>query len=119
VLNIDFNVSLKETSKQIISIALEKGVNVSHLRNKYGVFELGKRWIEFWVKDDSLCYHLSGEISTSPAQIAESRPSFQGIWDETGTIPNLEQAFELLRAWLLEGKEIDELPDRSIRRWLI
>jgi hypothetical protein len=115
----DFDVSLKETSKQIISIALEKGEDVSPLCDEYGVFESSKRWIEFWVKDDSLGYHLSGEISTPPAQIAESRPSFQGIWDETGTIPNLEQAFELLRAWLLEGKEIDELPDRSIRRWLI
>jgi hypothetical protein len=115
----DFDVSLKETSKQIISIALEKGEDVSPLCDEYGVFESSKRWIEFWVKDDSLCYHLSGEISTPPAQIAESRPSFQGIWDEAGTIPNLEQAFELLRAWLLEGKEIDELPDRSIRRWLI
>jgi hypothetical protein len=115
----DFDVSLKATSKQILAVALAHGEDVSPLCDEYGVFESGQRWIEFWVKDESLRYHLSGRISTPPAQIAESFPSFQGIWDEAGTIPDLEQAFQLLRAWLLEGKEVDELPDRSVRRWSI
>jgi hypothetical protein len=38
------------------------------------------------------------------------------MWDEAGTLADLEQAFELLKAWLIDRKEVDELPQRSMRR---
>jgi hypothetical protein len=112
--------SFQITAARIVEHALKQGADSSQLLHAgSGAFQKENRWIEFWVKDDSLCYHLSGEISTPPALIAESRPSFQGIWDETGSLPDLEQAFQLLQAWLVEWKEVDELPDRFLRRWSI
>lgn len=118
-IDMGFNESLIATSKQIVAIASAYNVDVRPICNEYGVFESRKRLIEFWFKDDSLRYHLSGEISIPPAEIGPNNRSFQGIWDETGSIPDLEQAFQLLRAWLVECKEIDELPDRTVLRWMI
>jgi hypothetical protein len=31
-------------------------------------------------------------------------------------LESVERAFGLVKAWLLEGKEIDELPQRLVRR---
>jgi len=115
----DFGTSLRATSKQIAAIASASGEDMTAFCNEYGVFEKGNRWIEFWVEEGSLRYHLSGEISTPPMQIAQSRPSFHGIWDETGSLADLDQASQVLRAWLVECKEVDELPHRSIRRWSV
>jgi hypothetical protein len=112
--------SFQIMAARIVEQALKHGVDISQLLHaSSGMFQKENRWMIFWIKDDCLRYRLTGRISTPPAQIAETRPSFQGIWDEAGTIPNLEQAFELLRAWLLEGKEVDELPDRSVQQWSI
>jgi hypothetical protein len=39
------------------------------------------------------------------------------MWSEAGTFENLEQAFELVKAWLVDWKEVDDLPSRSARRY--
>jgi len=38
------------------------------------------------------------------------------MWTEAGTVESIEQAFELLVYWIFEGKEVDELPPRAVRR---
>ena len=101
-----------------MALASKHGEEISQFCNEYGVFQHGDRWVEFWMNEDSVQYHLSGKTSTAPAQIAETRPDFRGIWDETGSLPDLEQAILLLRAWLIDRQEIDDLPDRLVRRWL-
>jgi hypothetical protein len=38
------------------------------------------------------------------------------MWHEAGTLEDLEEAFEFLRAWLIDRKEVDDLPQRYVRR---
>ena len=38
---------------------------------------------------------------------------------EAGIFENLEEAVALVKAWLLDGKEVDELPNRCVRRYSI
>jgi hypothetical protein len=46
-----------------------------------------------------------------------SASAVRGMWFERGFFANMEQAFELLKAWLLKRKEIDDLPSRSVRAY--
>jgi hypothetical protein len=60
-----------------------------------------------------------GEIGKIPSQFAASQASFRGVWDEAGSITDLQEALELVRSWLLEAKEVDELTGRTIRRSML
>jgi hypothetical protein len=57
-----------------------------------------------------------GAIDALPERYKASASVFRGMWHEAGTRADLEQAPALLRAWLLDGKEVDDLPLRSVRR---
>jgi hypothetical protein len=62
---------------------------------------------------------MQGAISVLPSCLKESAGAFQGMGSEAGTFEDLEQAFALVKAWLLDNKEVDELPQRSVRRYQI
>jgi hypothetical protein len=66
--------------------------------------------------EGTLHYNMQGSISVLPSKLRGSATTFQGAWSEAGTFENIEQAIELLRAWLLDGKEIDDLPERNMER---
>ncbi|MFQ3652405.1 MAG: hypothetical protein SNJ75_18985, partial [Gemmataceae bacterium] len=87
--------SFKIIANQLLDRASKFGVDIGQfLHADSGAFKNESRWMLFWMNDDSLCYRLSGSISIPPKPLAASRPSFQGIWDETGTIDDIEQAFQ-------------------------
>jgi hypothetical protein len=60
---------------------------------------------------------MEGTIAVVPSKLKESASIFRGHWHETGTFENLEQAVELVKAWLLDQKEVDDLPNRSVRAY--
>jgi hypothetical protein len=62
-------------------------------------------------------YNMQGAVSLLPSRLRGSAGAFQGGWSEAGTFESLEQAVELVKAWLLDRKEVDDLPSRSIRRY--
>jgi hypothetical protein len=68
------------------------------------------------LEEATVGYHLRGEIGKLPTQFADSQASFRGVWDEAGSIKDLQQALELLQSWLIDGKEVDELTGRLIHR---
>ena len=92
-------------------------------------FLKGRRWIDVWRKDSlpgtgpahqplgTLNYNMQGAIAVLPSILKGSASAFQGMWSEAGTFENLEQAFELVKAWLVDWKEVDDLPSRSARRY--
>ena len=65
----------------------------------------------------TLHYNMQGAISVLPRSLKGSAGAFRGAWSEAGTFENMEQAFELVKAWLLDWKEVDDLPGRSVRRY--
>jgi hypothetical protein len=112
----DFLESRREAAERLLSFAVTQGADLALFRDGYDVFTNRKRWIDFWLEGDKVGYHLRGEIGKLPTQFATSESSFRGIWDEAGSINDLPQALDLLRSWLIDGKEVDELGGRTIQR---
>jgi hypothetical protein len=112
----DFLESRREAAERLQRYAAAQGTDIGRFRDEHDVFSNRKRWIDFWLEDATVGYHLRGEIGQPPRQFAASQSSFRGVWDEAGSINDLQQAWELLRSWLIEAKEVDELTRRMIRR---
>jgi hypothetical protein len=115
----------------LVCYAHRLGVDFERVRND-SLFEQGQRWIFLWRKrnelpstgpakeaDGTLHYNMQGTISALPTVLKESASAFRGAWSEAGTFKDLDQAFALVKAWLLDRKEVDELPGRSMKRYQI
>ena len=112
----DFLESRRQAAEHLHRQAAAEGTNLAPFRDEHDVFSNRKRWIDFWMEGATVGYHLRGEICKLPTQFAASLTSFRGVWDEAGSIKDLHQALELLRSWLIDVKEIDELTGRMIHR---
>ncbi len=112
----DYLESRHEAAERLHRYAVTQGIDLAPFRDEHDVFSKQKRWIDFWLEGATLGYHLRGEIAQLPTQFVASQTSFRGVWDEAGSVKDLHQALELLRSWLTEAKEIDELTDRMIHR---
>ena len=115
----DFLESRREAAERLQGYAAAQGTDLGLFRDEQGVFSHRQRWIDFWLEGATVGYHLRGKIGKLPGQFAASRSSFRGVWDEAGSIQDLPQALELIRSWLIDGKEVDELTGRMIHRSLL
>jgi len=118
----------RAVAQELVSLAQQQGIDLEPLRND-DTFIKDRRWIWCWRKDSlpgsgpanveegTLLYNMQGPISVVPSKMKESASIFRGMWHERGAFANLEQAVELLKAWLLDRKEIDDLPRRSVRAY--
>ena len=116
------------TAQELISFARQQGIDLEPFYRETA-FEKGQRFIFFWRKDElpgtgpaneplgTLHYNMQGAISELPSKLKESASAFRGAWTEAGTFESLEQAFALLKAWLLDQREVDDLPSRCVRRY--
>lgn len=117
----------RAVAQELVSLAQKQGINLETLR-KDDTFIKDRRWIWCWRKDSlpgtgpaneplgTLHYNMQGTIAVLPSSLKESASACRGAWSEAGTFENMEQAFELVKAWLLDWKEVDELPKRCVRR---
>lgn len=120
--------NLRTTAQELISFARQQEIDLEPF-HKESAFEKGQRHIFFWRKDElpgtgpaneplgTLHYNMQGAISALPSKLKDSASAFRGAWSEAGTFENLEQAFALLKAWLLDQNEVDDLPCRNVRRF--
>jgi hypothetical protein len=120
--------SVRATARELVAYAQRQGFDLEPLRNDF-TFQRDHRWIDVWRKDSlpgtgpaheplgTLHYNMQGTISVLPGNLKGSASAFQGAWSEAGTFDNLAQAFALVKAWLLDWKEVDELPSRAVRRY--
>jgi hypothetical protein len=118
----------RAVAHELVSLALERGIDLEPLRQD-DTYIKDRRWVRFWRKDSlpgtgladeplgTLHYNMQGAISVLPGSLKGSAGVFRGAWSEAGTFENMEQAFELVKAWLLDWKEVDDLPNRSVRRY--
>jgi hypothetical protein len=117
----------RETAQEVVSFAKKQGVDLEALRNDIA-FQKDSRWIEVWRKDSlpgtgpvdeplgTLHFAMQGPISRLPGTPRHADIPFYGSWSEAGTLESVEQAFGLVKAWLLDAKEVDDLPPRRVRR---
>jgi hypothetical protein len=115
----DFLESRREAAERLQRYAAARGTDLGPFRDEHDVFSHRQRWIDFWLEGGTVGYHLRGEIGKLPGMFAGSRSSFRGVWDEAGSINDFPQALELLRSWLIDAKEVDELAARRIDRSLM
>jgi hypothetical protein len=115
----DFLESRREAAERLQCHAAAQGIDLGLFRDEHDVFSNRKRWIDFWLEGATMGYHLRGEIGKLPSQFATSLPSFRGVWDEAGSVNDLHQALELLRSWLIDAREVDELTGRMIHRSML
>jgi hypothetical protein len=120
--------NFRAAAQELVSFARQQGIDLEPLRSDF-TFQRDRRWIDVWRKDSlpgtgpaeeplgTLHYNMQGAIAALPDLLKESSSAFQGMWTEAGTFKNLEQALHLVKAWLLDWKEVDDLPSRSIRRY--
>jgi hypothetical protein len=120
--------SFQATAQELVSFAREQGTDLERYRKNF-TFQKDRRWIDVWRKDPlpgtgpadeplgTLHYNMQGTISVLPRKLEGSVGAFQGMWSEAGTFEGLEQAFQLVKAWLIETKEVDDLPYRCVRRF--
>jgi hypothetical protein len=120
--------SFRATAEELVAHAQRQGIELGQFRNDF-TFQKDRRWIDVWRKDSlpgtgpsdeplgTLHYNMQGAIAVLPRNLKGSSSAFRGAWSEAGTFENIEQAFELVKAWLLDWKEVDDLPSRSVRRY--
>lgn len=120
--------TFRATAQQLASIAQQRGIDLEPLRVDFN-FQKDGRWINVWrrdsfpasgpadVEEGTLLYVMQGPISIVPSKMKHSESLFRGSWFERGFFENMEQAFELVKAWLIDRREIDDLPSRSVRAY--
>jgi hypothetical protein len=120
--------NFRTTAQELVSLARQQGIDLEPFRQDFA-FEKDRRYIDFWRKDElpgtgpaneplgTLHYNMQGAISVLPSKLKDSASAFRGAWTEAGTFETLEEAVALLKAWLLDHKEVDDLPSRSVRRY--
>lgn len=120
--------NFRATAQELVCLAQRHGMDLEPVRKDFA-FMRGQRYIDFWRKDElpgtgpaneemgTLHYSMQGSIAVLPSVLKDSATTFRGGWTEAGTFDSIEQAFALLKAWLIDDKEIDDLPPRSIRRY--
>lgn len=107
--------SLDTTSKALIDFAKQRGVDLSPNCQNAAFFGEG-RYMMLWRKDGKVHYNMQGLVRTLPERYKASASAFHGMWTEAGTLRDINEAFEFLKAWLIEKKEVDDLPQRNVRR---
>jgi hypothetical protein len=122
--------SFRATAQELVSFAQQQGIDLEPFRKDF-TFQKDRRWIDVWRKNSlpgtgpaqellgTLHYNMQGTIFMLPRNLKGSATAFQGAWSEAGTFENMAQAFALVKAWLLDWKEVDDLPSRSVRRYAI
>jgi hypothetical protein len=122
--------SHRATARELVSFARQHGTDLEPFRNDFA-FQKDRRWIDVWRKDPqpgsgradepigTLHYNMQGAISLLPSCLKDSAGLFRGAWSEAGTFEDLGQALALVKAWLIDWREVDELPERSTRRYQI
>lgn len=107
--------SLAAIANDLIDFARQRGEDISPKCHNSAFFEEG-RYMMLWQKDGKIHYNMQGKIRTLPERYKASATAFHGMWTEVGTVQDVEAAYEFLKAWLIERREIDDLPQRHVKR---
>ncbi len=103
------------TTQELVAFGRQRGVDLSPACHDWAFLNEG-RFISLWWSEGKVHYNMQGPINSLPEKYKASASAFRGMWHEAGTLGDLEQAFEPLRAWLIDRKGVDDLPERTMRR---
>jgi hypothetical protein len=104
------------TAQELVAFAKQRGIDLSSTFYDWSFLNEG-RFILLWRKEGKILYNMQGPVKVLPERLKSSADVFRGMWGETGSLETIEQAFEFVKAWLLDQSEVDELPHRSVRSY--
>jgi hypothetical protein len=107
--------SIQATAHELIELGREQGFDLAPIFRAELFWAVdSRRYLSLMRKDGALLYYLSGEVTALPKSecLPESGTTLSGCYSENGIVEDLEQAFQLLKAWLLDLSEVDNLPRR-------
>lgn len=104
------------TVQELVAFAKQQGVDLSSIGDDWAFLNEG-RFLLLWRKEGRIVYNMQGSVELLPEKMRASASAFRGMWHETGSLESIEQTFLFLKAWLLERKEVDDLPNRSVRSY--
>jgi len=107
--------SMKSTARDVVTAAARQGLNLSHFCCAGTTFYNGRRHIFMWREKDEIRYNLQGRVLVLPAAFKESLSAFRGHWHETGSFRGITEAVEFVQAWVVDEREVDDLPPRQVR----
>jgi hypothetical protein len=108
--------SQQATARELISLAQQRGIDLSPIGYDWAFLNEG-RFLSLWRKEGKIHYNLQGKVDVLPEKMKDSAALFRGLWVERGAFESIDQAFAFLKAWLLDCKEVDDLPSRSVRSY--
>jgi len=94
-------------ARELLAVAELRGIDLRPLWLDW-VFRSEDRTIYFWQEEGKYHYTLEGEIGQATGTTA-----YGSFWGESGVIGGIDDAVQLLSAWLLDRKEVGELPMRD------
>lgn len=103
------------TTQELVSLAQQRRIDLSAISYDDWSFLSEGRFLSLWRKEGRIHYMIQGPIKVLPESFRASARAFRGMWHETGSVADLEQALKFLRAWLIDRKEVDDLPQRNVR----
>jgi len=114
----------RSTALEVVTCGRRHGMDLDPWRND-SMFREGRRWIFLWRKinalpctgpadapEGTLFYNLQGAVGTPPAIVRVSFSRWRGAWSEAGKLESVEAAFRLVKSWIVDGDEVDDLPRR-------
>jgi hypothetical protein len=106
--------SMEVTARELLSLAGQHEFDLAPMYGS-GTFLRDARIIWFWRKNGIIHYSLQGKVEVLPRAFQASADAFHDMWHEVGILADLQAAFELLKEWLIDKKEVDDLPLRSVK----
>jgi hypothetical protein len=119
----------KMVELELLAFAKKQGTDLSIYCVEGFGFQNDLRFICLWRRDERpgsgspdepyglLRYSMQGDIKDLPIEFIGSVKAFQGAWCEAGSFESIEQAYYLVKAWIIDRAEVDQLPARRRKRY--
>jgi hypothetical protein len=106
--------SAQLVASELVALAQRRELDLTPLLKESLLFLTSDRFIYFWRVEEKIRYSCQGRSIVSPGGVSGSDTAAGSGYSETGILDNLEDALKLLKAWLLDGKEVGALPERHV-----
>lgn len=103
------NADVEDAVSALLSVARREGAELDGIC-AFGSFNNGERSIHVQMSGRAVRYSMVGRVAALPDEFKASASAFYGMWCEAGVLPDIERAFVFIKAWMLDGVEVDQLP---------
>ena len=107
--------NIDQLAGELIELGASKGLALtSNYQASTFWSDDSSRLILFQMHDEMIRYQMQGTVKEIPHQLLGVSPEAEanGVFWDSGSVESVDQALELLMAWILEKREVADLPRR-------